>query len=426
MDSTTTTTKTSAPRVRPAPSERLHALDAVRAGALLLGLVLHATMSFLPGQQVWMVRDEQSPTLGLLFFVPHIFRMSLFFLLAGFFARMSLHRRGLGGFVRDRLQRIAVPLVAFWPLLFASIAVVFVWGVTRQYGPEAAKAIPQPEGSIVETFPLTHLWFLYVLLLLYAAVLAARGLVVALDRGLRLRGSIDRVVKTLVKSGLAPVFLAVPTAVALYLRKDWLMWLGVPSPDHGFLPNAPALAAFGVAFAFGWLLHRQRELLNVLECRWLPHLTAALVLSAVSVSIGGLTVILDPSTQPAAQDATLRLTLAACYPLATWAWTFGLIGLAMRLLAAERTVVRYLADSSYWVYLIHLPLIMVAQVLVFPLSLPALAKYALVLATTVPIMLLSYHLLVRYSFLGALLNGRRFERRGRVRKGERALAAATR
>ena len=157
--------------------ERLHALDAVRAGALLLGVVLHATMSFLPGQQVWMVRDEQSPVLGVLFYVPHIFRMSLFFLIAGFFARMSLHRRGLGGFVSDRLKRVAVPLVAFWPVLFASIAVVFVWGVTRQWGAEAAKAIPQPKGSIVETFPLTHLWFLYVLLAFYAAALAARGLV---------------------------------------------------------------------------------------------------------------------------------------------------------------------------------------------------------------------------------------------------------
>ena len=30
-------------------NERLHALDAVRAGALLLGIVLHSTMSFMPG-----------------------------------------------------------------------------------------------------------------------------------------------------------------------------------------------------------------------------------------------------------------------------------------------------------------------------------------------------------------------------------------
>ncbi|MHC4503634.1 MAG: acyltransferase family protein [Planctomycetota bacterium] len=409
-----------------AGAERLHALDAVRAGALLLGVVLHATMPFLPGQQVWMVRDEQSTTLGVLFFVPHIFRMSLFFLIAGFFGRMSFHRRGFSGFVRDRLKRIAVPLVVFWPILFASLAAIVVWGVTRQYGPEAAKEIPVPEGSIVETFPLTHLWFLYVLLGFYAAFLAARGLVAPLDRGLRLRRRIDRVVKALVRSGLAPFVLAVPTSVALYLRKDWLMWLGVPSPDHGLIPNAAALAAFGVAFGFGWLLERQMDELRVLERRWLPHLAAALGLSAVCVWIAGVTVTLDPSTQPAAQDPTMRLMLAAGYPLATWAWTFGLIGLAMRFLSGQNAAIRYVADSSYWVYLIHLPIVMVAQVLLFPLPLPALAKFALVLAIAFPVLLFSYQWMVRYSFLGALLNGRRHERGGRRRAVEQALATLPR
>jgi glucan biosynthesis protein C len=406
--------------------ERLHALDAARAGALLLGLVLHATMSFLPGQQVWMVRDEESTLLGVLFFVPHIFRMALFFVLAGFFARLSLQRRGLGPFVKDRLKRIAVPLVTFWPVLFGVIAVVFVWGVTRQYGAEAASQIPQPEGSVLQTFPLTHLWFLYVLLLLYGAALAVRGLVARWDRTGRLRGGLDRAVKGLLVSGLAPFVLAVPTALALYLRKDWLMWLGVPSPDHGFIPNAPALAAFGTAFAFGWVLHRQVGALRLLERRWAPHLAAALGLSALAAWIAGVTVTLDASTQAAAQDPILRLVLACAYPLATWAWTFGLIGLSMRFLSRPSKAIRYVADSSYWVYLIHLPLIMVAQVLVLPLSLPAVAKYTLVLATTVPLMLLSYHLMVRYSFLGALLNGRRRRRPRRAGSAEGTLAAEPR
>ena len=38
-------------------NERLHALDAVRALALLLGIVLHASMSFLPGPQIWASQD---------------------------------------------------------------------------------------------------------------------------------------------------------------------------------------------------------------------------------------------------------------------------------------------------------------------------------------------------------------------------------
>jgi peptidoglycan/LPS O-acetylase OafA/YrhL len=142
------------------------------------------------------------------------------------------------------------------------------------------------------------------------------------------------------------------------------------------------------------------------------------------VGISGVTVTLDPATQPVAPGSALALVVAIAYPLATWAWTFGLVGLALRFLSAERAWVRYVADSSYWIYLIHLPILMVVQILVLPLPLPALVKFALVLAVAFPIMPLSYHLLVRSTWLGALLNGRRYPRRGRARGEERALATA--
>src|SRR4051812_40780845 len=81
--------------VEPKP-ERLHALDAVRGYALLLGIVLHATMSFIPAPtRIWIIQDSHpSVTLGILFFVIHVFRMTAFFLIAGFFAHLSFHRRG--------------------------------------------------------------------------------------------------------------------------------------------------------------------------------------------------------------------------------------------------------------------------------------------------------------------------------------------
>ena len=55
------------------------------------------------------------------FFVSHIFRMTTFFLIAGFFAHMTFHKRGAKAFVLDRAKRIALPLVVFWPLLITGI-----------------------------------------------------------------------------------------------------------------------------------------------------------------------------------------------------------------------------------------------------------------------------------------------------------------
>ncbi|MEQ1542006.1 MAG: glucan biosynthesis protein, partial [Novosphingobium sp.] len=71
-----------------AGADRLHALDALRGGALLLGLVVHASMAFMAGTQgLWIVHDpESSVLLGLGFYVPHMFRMLVFFVIAGLFA----------------------------------------------------------------------------------------------------------------------------------------------------------------------------------------------------------------------------------------------------------------------------------------------------------------------------------------------------
>src|SRR5450432_2344993 len=109
----------------PAP-ERLHALDAVRGFALLLGIVFHATISFVPAPaKIWIVGDShRSTTLAVTFFTIHVFRMTTFFLIAGFFAHMSFHRRGTKAFIGDRLKRIALPLLAGWPLVFAAILAV--------------------------------------------------------------------------------------------------------------------------------------------------------------------------------------------------------------------------------------------------------------------------------------------------------------
>ena len=82
-------------RATPPPPERLHALDAVRGLALMAGIAFHATMSFLPGfrELSWPISDiETSTSMGVFFYIVHIFRMATFFLVAGFFARPLLMR----------------------------------------------------------------------------------------------------------------------------------------------------------------------------------------------------------------------------------------------------------------------------------------------------------------------------------------------
>lgn len=400
---------------------RLHALDAVRGLALCAGVMFHALGSFLPSETpVWIVTDEApSTSLAVAFYVLHIFRMTAFFLIAGLFARMMVERRGVGGFVKDRARRIALPLAVFWPPLFAAIVAVAIWGAVTMADGGPLPPTPKPPPGKVLPFPLTHLWFLYLLLILYAVALPVRGVFLA-DRSGRLMAGIDRAVGALIGGWWAPAVLALPLAAALFAHDGWILWGGIPAPDNSLVPNLPALVGYGAAFAFGWLIHRRLHRIGAWARTWPATLAIAVGCTAAALAMVGLT----PS------DLTLdrgprKLAYAGLYATAVWSWTISLTGLALRFLSAERPQMRYLADASYWIYLAHLPLVMALQVAVSELAWPWPAKLAAILLVAFPILLASYHLLVRHTWLGAWLNGRRHPRPSRIPANSSAQEPAT-
>ena len=386
--------------------ERFHALDAARGYALLLGVVLHATMSFffvIPAQDV-----SQSTTLGVAFYAIHTFRMTLFFLIAGFFGHLLLHRRGARGFVKDRAKRVVVPLTAGWLILAPATIAAVIWGLTRTFpglaesGDSSALA---PQG-----FPLVHLWFLYYLSIFYALALVLRAGFVAVDKGEKIRTRVDGWAGGALRSYLAPLVLAAPTVAVLYFKADWVVWFGIPTPDIGLLPQLPALVAYGTPFALGWILHRQVNRLDTLARQWPVNLAVGAALTAVCLTIVG---VAPDLAAPATLEggAAMRFAYTAAYVLSIWTWTFGLLGAAIRFFSEASPVRRYLADASYWLYLVHPPIVFGLQVLLMKVLLHWSIKFPAILAITMAVLLASYHFLVRSTALGELLNGRRYPRR---------------
>jgi peptidoglycan/LPS O-acetylase OafA/YrhL len=85
-------------------------LDALRAAAMLLGIALHASLSFFPS--LWMVTDtRQNDVFGIVFSAIHGFRMPLFFVMSGYFSAMLLRRRGGGALIKHRFHRVFLPLI---------------------------------------------------------------------------------------------------------------------------------------------------------------------------------------------------------------------------------------------------------------------------------------------------------------------------
>jgi glucan biosynthesis protein C len=390
--------------------ERLHALDAVRGFALLLGIVFHASTDFLFLPNIWIVEDNHRSlallALAVLVFTTHVFRMTTFFLIAGFFAHMSFHRRGVTAFIGDRLKRIALPLAVGWPIVFGAILAVAAWAANEGYLP-ISPPLPFPTFP---AFPLGHLWFLYVLLEFYAAILVLRGGVALMDRSGGIPAGVDRLVRLLMRGPLGAIVMAAPLGAAFAANHKWPMWLGIPTPAVSFVTSPTALVGFGSAFCFGWLLHRQVELLRMLERDWALNLILAIGLITVSLALVGVMPRLTP-----VEDDAIRLAGAACYAVATWTATFAVIGLALRFLSNFSPARRYVADASYWLYLIHLPIVMALQVAVSRLDWPWPAKLATILAVAFPLMFASYELVVRHSFIGLVLNGRRVPRSAAMR-----------
>ncbi|MGP9682269.1 MULTISPECIES: acyltransferase family protein [unclassified Brachybacterium] len=384
--SPTSASRAAAPSIGPSP--RLHHLDALRGGALLLGVLLHALMPFLPGG-FWLVDDVHESGLALAAVgVIHLFRMVLFMMLAGYFGHMVLHRRGAGSYVRDRLLRIGLPLPTLGPILFVlMVGALVLNGVVRDLGPVSAPPADPVAPTGFLALPTMHLWFLLLLVEIALVVVAVRAVLVRVlgaDRAGRLSGRISDLLAS--RAGLLVV--AVPYGVGLIVQGD-----GIASITEPFtlVPVAGASIAYGGAFVAGWFLRSRPGALARVERRWVLHLVIAGVLTPVAL-------LLPP---------TLPVVVAIAGALAGWAWVFGLLGLCARLVRREIPWVRYLADSSYWVYLLHFPLLLLAAVPLADLGLPVLVKLVLSLGVVMTVLLLSYDLLVRPTWIGRWLNGHR-------------------
>ncbi len=120
-------------------------LDAVRAFAMLLGIALHAALSF--STIPWIVQDSrQNEWFKLFFEAVHGFRMPLFFLVSGFFSAMLWRRRGLRSLLKQRAMRILLPLVLGALTVIPATNGVSFWAMISAIKPPQS---PSDDGTLI-------------------------------------------------------------------------------------------------------------------------------------------------------------------------------------------------------------------------------------------------------------------------------------
>lgn len=388
-------------------TNRFHSLDGLRGYSMLLGIAQHASLSFMPmlgafGWVGWPINDI-SPSMFITgaCFTTRMFRMINFFMIAGFSAHLLFHREGVANFFKVRAWRIVVPLVVGWIVLMPMFHLLMQYAFFKLNRPPTS--FPPYPGTLLPV-SLAHLWFLWVLLLCYVVMAGGRALLLRLlpaERGY-MKG-VDGVVRWLALNPLGVLVLAAPMGLVLYSFRYWLVWSGVPVPDRSLIPNYPAFTVYFLAFSFGWLLHRQQELLARLGKNWLAYFAVGAVCAAICMHLGGYSP--DVSDPP---QGWVRVVCASTYPVAAWCFNFALFGLAERYLSRPSQLSRYLSDASYWGYLVHLPLVLHLQIVMAEWNQHWSIKFSIIMLITVPLTLLTYNYLVRPSLIGKVLNGHRY------------------
>ena len=345
---------------------RINGLDLLRATAMLMGVLLHALVLYLEPE------DGSEPVLwiGMLFLWIHNWRMPLFFMLAGFFAALSLDRKSPMAFSWDRLYRIGFPIVLWWLI----VAPIPLWSALR-------------DGADLPT--LDHLWFLYYLVLMYAVAVVIRPLIPT----------------------------QIISLIDLSLRSRWMLLLwaipitafSIVGRDNGLFNIQPEYIGeielgfffFSVTFfCLGWRLFHHQNLFSTIASLWWS--ITALILALVAL-VSALTIWLAFDEELTSLASLLWVNgLSSC---ATLLSILGLTGLCLRLVTAPSKLLSFWVELSYPIYFFHGLVVFSLGEFFLETDWPAFGAIAVNTVASTVISILLYFVFIRYTPLSWMFMG---------------------
>ena len=365
---------------------RYHGLDALRALAMAMGIVLHAALPYFFTDGFWPADDHSKPIKAIFEFI-HIWRMPVFFILSGFLSALVISRRSTIYWADHRFKRVALPLFIFWIPIALVLPQIFGYGFKGQF--------PGADGIKAEIFfnP-NHLWFLIHLLLCVGLVGIIR--LISSATATIFRSDIFKASWAMFKRFFVGViYLPVPLAIIIIL-----FFVLIPTGGE-LIAN---LAGTSIYFFLGYGLFSNMSLFNRMKSYWVYYVIFALLAFAAYLWLISELGAYDPKNE---EDAPLwgvvLLLKAACAIL----FSYGFIGLSEAKFGSDSHTWRWLSDSAYWIYLVHLPIVTMITFAMFSISIPVEIKFILAIVMTSVIGVGTYKYLVRGTVVGLLLNGNR-------------------
>ncbi len=354
---------------------RLYFLDNLKIALTILVIAHHVGQAYGPTGGSWPIQEPaRAAILGPFFTVNRSFFMSLFFLISGYLMVASYDRHWAGSFLKSRLVRLGIPLLAFFFLIIPLQQYLCHLRVgdlgelsfgqyytTRYFGPVNAEA------------NFAHLWYVEHLLLF--------SLCYAAMRALRKRREETNLVESKPLSHLSIVLYAVMLAAASatiriwYPIDRWVGFLGFIQVAFADVPRDLSCFVLGaVAYRRQWLLKTS----NRMGWTWLAI--------GLTLAVGWYAFAMGRS-----QGAfhVSREVMKVAYPI--WesflccGMCIGLVILFRERLNFQGRWSKVMAESQYAAYLFHVPVVVLVQVAVINAAMSPFAKFVLVTAASIPL-----------------------------------------
>jgi hypothetical protein len=385
-------------------SIRYHGLDALRGMAMLLGIILHAALPYMPNVEAFWPADENSShAINVIFHFIHIWRMPLFFILAGFFANLVITRKSWTHWWRNRLLRIGLPIIVFSPLMSLTLPWIFKYGRTGDLA-----FFYSNEGQPF------HLWFLWHVLIF--VILTAMFRFHCL-MGARVWGSLDRPGLGFIGSACRK---SRPVLSGILFRSRFPFVFIIACLVINLSTGGELILNVGASllyFFFGYSLYRNPSLFVFLKTQWRYYFLAGIVgfflfmIVTLTIASNVSGNIYDDDVAGAIEKGKdiefLWLLQYLLKIVCSVLFSYAFIGLAEKRFGSYSARLRFISDGAYWMYLIHLPVVIFITFFMFDLHVPVMIKFVVSIVATSVICLGTYKYFVRSSFIGLLLNGKR-------------------
>lgn len=352
---------------------RLHGLDNLRTFLIFLVVLVHAGVVYESSgfmAPYWIVDDPSTSDLpGLLNLILDLFVMPTIFFIAGYFAPVSLERKGSWGFLKAKLRRLMLPWVVAVFTLIPLHNMLFLY----------SRGLPQ-EGWTTYfhfsngTISMSWLWFLPVLFLYDVLYLLLRKLNLPIHR-LGLGWAV------------AAVFVLGVGYCELLSELNWIGWTKTPLMDF----QNERLLPYFLVFLLGSLCYHKGVLETDKRNKKLYLAVNATAWIPINIYV---VVLLNFFLRPGQYILSARidgLLLWVCSHLSMLSLLYCAVTTFKYYFNRQGRLGGVLNRLSYNVYIIHVVVMGPIALILLDTDLPALVKYPiLALATYVASNLLVY------------------------------------